>query len=339
VRAILGDGRLREGLTMHAQLGDRLVVESAVAGVTRRDGEIVGLHHDDGTPPYDVRWSDTGEVSLVFPGPDAHVQHTGPGPDAHVRRMEHEGDARPVGHDGDARRVGREGAPATGPSPAEPAAGVTGRPGDFGRRLAAARRRKGLSLEETAGRARMSPHYLAYLEQHPSEPGITTILRLADALGTTLLALRGGDQEFPPGQGRALLHPRLTDLGRDECRALLSTHGVGRVAFTGPDGPVAFPVNYDVLGEALFFRSVPGSAPARAVGSDVAFEVDHLDDAMSQGWSVLAVGRAEVVDDPDMVRRLDERAYSEPWAGGSHLIWVKVPFTRLTGRRITAADR
>ncbi len=315
-------------MTMHAHLGDRLVVESPVTGVTRRDGEIVGLHHDDGTPPYDVRWSDTGEVSLVFPGPDAHVQHLG-----------HEADLRDTGHEGGARRPGREGTPAGGPTPAEPAVGVPGKPGDFGRRLAAARRRQGLSLEETAGRARMSPHYLAYLEQHPSEPGITTILRLADALGTTLLALRGGDQEFPPGQGRALLHPRLTDLSRDECRALLSTHGVGRIAFTGPDGPVAFPVNYDVLGEALYFRSVPGSAPARAVGSDVAFEVDHLDEAMSQGWSVLAVGRAEVVDDPDMVRRLEERAYSEPWAGGSRLLWVKVPLTRLTGRRITAADR
>ncbi|MFF0791616.1 pyridoxamine 5'-phosphate oxidase family protein [Streptomyces spiralis] len=331
---------------MHAHLGDRLVVESPVTGVTRRDGEIVGLHHDDGTPPYDVRWSDTGEISLVFPGPDAHVQHAGHGADvehtdheADVQHTGHEADARDMEHEGDVRRPGREGAPARGPTAAGPAVGTAGKSGDFGRRLAAARRRQGLSLEETAGRARMSPQYLAYLEQHPSEPGITTILRLADALGTTLLALRGGDQEFPPGQGRALLHPRLTDLSRGECRALLSTHGVGRIAFTGPDGPVAFPVNYDVLGEALYFRSTPGSAPVQAVGSDVAFEVDHLDEAMSQGWSVLAVGRAEVVDDPDMVRRLEERAYSEPWAGGSRLLWVKVPLTRLTGRRITPADR
>jgi transcriptional regulator with XRE-family HTH domain len=317
-------------MTMHAQLGDRLVVESPVTGVIRRDGEIVGLHHDDGTPPYDVRWSDTGEITLVFPGPDAHVQHLG-----------HEEDVRRAGREGraEARFAGREGAAAGGPAPAEAAAGPGGKPGDFGRRLTSARLRQGLSLEETAARARMSPHYLAYLEQHPSEPGITTVLRLADALGTTLVALRGGDQEFPPGQGRALLHPRLTDLTPEECRALLSTHGVGRIEFTGPDGPVAFPVNYDVLGEALYFRSVPGSAPARAVGSDVAFEVDHLDEAMSQGWSVLVVGRAEVVDDPGMVRRLEERAYSEPWAGGVRLLWVRVPFTRLTGRRITAADR
>ena len=42
-----------------------------------RDGRIVGLHHPDGTPPYDVEWSDTGRVALVFPGPDARVEHLG----------------------------------------------------------------------------------------------------------------------------------------------------------------------------------------------------------------------------------------------------------------------
>ncbi|GAA2895647.1 pyridoxamine 5'-phosphate oxidase family protein [Streptomyces mexicanus] len=294
---------------MHAQLGDRLVVESTVTGVTRRDGEIVGLYHDDGTPPYDVRWSDTGQISLVFPGPDAHVQH-----------------------------LGQERAPASGPSPAEPAASLVGQPGDFGRRVAAARGRQGLSLEEAAGRARMSPQYLAYLEQRPSEPGIATVLRLADALDTSLVVLRGGDQELPPGQGQALLHPRLTDLSQDECRELLSTHGVGRIAFNSPEGPAAFPVNYDVVDDAVFFRTAPGSAPATAVDNEVAFEVDHVDEAMSRGWSVLAVGRAEAVDDPEAVDRLEERAHSHPWAGGPRTLWVKVLPTRLTGRRITPAD-
>ncbi|AZP15436.1 DUF1918 domain-containing protein [Streptomyces aquilus] len=60
---------------MRAQLGDVLVVESPTTGVTKRDGEIVGLHHEDGTPPYDVCWSDTDRVTLVFPGPDAHIRH------------------------------------------------------------------------------------------------------------------------------------------------------------------------------------------------------------------------------------------------------------------------
>ncbi|AJT69679.2 hypothetical protein T261_8082 [Streptomyces lydicus] len=72
---------------MKAHIGDQLVVESPTTGATRRDGEIIGLHHEDGSPPYDVRWSDTNHVSLVFPGPDAHIRHlehptgtTTPGP-------------------------------------------------------------------------------------------------------------------------------------------------------------------------------------------------------------------------------------------------------------------
>lgn len=60
---------------MHAHLGDQLVVESPATGATRREGEIVALHHPDGTPPYDVRWSDTDRTTLVFPGPDARVRH------------------------------------------------------------------------------------------------------------------------------------------------------------------------------------------------------------------------------------------------------------------------
>jgi hypothetical protein len=57
------------------RIGDRLVVRSQETGRVRRDGEIVGPHHPDGSPPYDVRWPDTGTVPLVFPGPDAHVTH------------------------------------------------------------------------------------------------------------------------------------------------------------------------------------------------------------------------------------------------------------------------
>ncbi|MFI2506999.1 pyridoxamine 5'-phosphate oxidase family protein [Streptomyces sp. NPDC018972] len=301
---------------MHAHLGDRLIVESPATGVVRRDGEIVGLHHDDGTPPYDVRWSDTGDVTLVFPGPDAHLHHLG---------AEREAPDAPVTGD----------AAATGAADTE---AVAGGPGDIGRRLAAARRRKGLGLEETARRARMSPAYLDYLETHPSDPGFGTLVRLADALGTTLLELQGGGRERPPGQGRALLHPRLKDLGERECRALLSTHGVGRISLATPHGPAVFPVNYEVADGEIAFRTAPDAAPAAAAGSEVAFEVDHVDEAMSRGWSVLAVGRARAVTEPGEARRLDERAHTDSWAGDRRTLWVVIAVDRLTGRRITPAE-
>ncbi|MFE9922493.1 pyridoxamine 5'-phosphate oxidase family protein [Streptomyces sp. NPDC005774] len=293
---------------MRAHLGDHLVIESPATGATRRDGEIVGLHHEDGTPPYDVHWSDTHEVTLVFPGPDAHVKHLGHEPETD--------------------------AGAGAPSPA----GAPD-PGDIGRRVATERQRRGLSREETARRARMAPDYLAYLEEHPGDPSLATLIRLAAALGTSVQALRGSGIDLPPGQGMALLHPELRDLGPEECRTLLSTHGVGRVAVTTPEGPAVIPVNYEVVDDAIAFRTAPDSVPAAAVGSEIAFEVDHVDEAMSQGWSVLAVGPAQVVTEPDEVRQLAEHAPTTPWAGGVREMWVSIRPTHLTGRRITPAEQ
>jgi len=64
---------------MFASVGDRLVVRSNHVDGPVRDGEIIEVRHEDGSPPYVVRWSDTGHEALVFPGPDAEVQHfTGP---------------------------------------------------------------------------------------------------------------------------------------------------------------------------------------------------------------------------------------------------------------------
>lgn len=316
---------------MRAHLGDQLVIESPATGGARRDGEIVGLHHDDGTPPYDVRWSDTDDVTLVFPGPDAHVRH-----------LEHERSPEA----GEAAAATGEAPPATGEAAAATTAtGATGpsgehNPGDTGRRVAVERRRRGLSREETAGRARMSPQYLAYLEEQPADPSLATLVRLADALGTSVAALRGGGIDLPPGQGHALLHPELRDLSPQECRALLSSHGLGRVAVSTSEGrPAVVPVNYEFVDDAIVFRTAPHSVPAAAAETEVAFEVDHVDEALSQGWSVLAVGPARVVTDPEAVRRLAQRAHTTPWAGGEREMWVSIEPTSLTGRRITPAGR
>lgn len=164
---------------MRAHLGDQLVVESPATGVTRRDGEIVGLHHEDGTPPYDVHWSDTDEVTLVFPGPDAHVHHLEHGP------RESPAPVSPPSTD-EARQQTDAGA---GTPPSDGASHA----GDIGRRMAAARRRQGLTQAETARRAKMAPQYLAYLEERSADPSLATLIRLAAALGTSVAALRGAE--------------------------------------------------------------------------------------------------------------------------------------------------
>jgi hypothetical protein len=59
---------------MIAKVGDRLVVEGVHVGDSRRVGVIIAVRHPDGTPPYDVRWLDSGHEALVFPGPEARVE-------------------------------------------------------------------------------------------------------------------------------------------------------------------------------------------------------------------------------------------------------------------------
>jgi hypothetical protein len=63
---------------LHARKGDRLVVRSRHIGEPERDAEVLEVEHADGSPPFHVRWSDTGQEGLFFPGPDAYVDRAGP---------------------------------------------------------------------------------------------------------------------------------------------------------------------------------------------------------------------------------------------------------------------
>ena len=62
------------GEDMKAKVGDRLIMEGQKVGDVRRIGVVVEVRHDDGTPPYLVRWLSDGHEALVFPGPDAHIE-------------------------------------------------------------------------------------------------------------------------------------------------------------------------------------------------------------------------------------------------------------------------
>ncbi|WP_246144835.1 helix-turn-helix domain-containing protein [Actinacidiphila oryziradicis] len=207
--------------------------------------------------------------------------------------------------------------------------------GDIGRRIALRRQQLGLTREEVAARAGTAPAYLQYVEDKPAAaPGTGFLLMLANALETTVAELRGGGADLPPGVGRAAYHPELLELDPQECRARLSTHGVGRVAVSTPHGPAIVPVNYAVVDGAVVFRTAPDAAPALAAGTEAAFEVDHIDEALSQGWSVLVVGRAEHVTDPAAIQHLADEARTGPWAGGDRELWVRIAPERITGRRI-----
>ena len=59
---------------MQAAVGDRLHVHANIVGHPERMGEIIEVRGADGEPPYLVRFDD-GHTALVFPGPDAIIEH------------------------------------------------------------------------------------------------------------------------------------------------------------------------------------------------------------------------------------------------------------------------
>lgn len=59
---------------MQATVGDRLHVHGKVVGQAEHAGEIIEVHGSGGAPPYLVRFDD-GHTRLIFPGPDAVVEH------------------------------------------------------------------------------------------------------------------------------------------------------------------------------------------------------------------------------------------------------------------------
>ncbi len=48
---------------MKAMPGDRLIID----GDSDRVGEVIGVPHADGSPPYVVRWRRSGHIALVSP--------------------------------------------------------------------------------------------------------------------------------------------------------------------------------------------------------------------------------------------------------------------------------
>lgn len=59
---------------MQAGVGDRLHVHGRVVGTPAQTFEIIEVRGSDGAPPYLVR-ADDGHESLMFPGPDASIEH------------------------------------------------------------------------------------------------------------------------------------------------------------------------------------------------------------------------------------------------------------------------
>jgi nitroimidazol reductase NimA-like FMN-containing flavoprotein (pyridoxamine 5'-phosphate oxidase superfamily) len=182
----------------------------------------------------------------------------------------------------------------------------------------------------------MAPQYLSYLESSPAaNPSPATLTRLAAALGVAPSTLEGAGLNMPPGQRSAAKNATLHELTEAECRALIAPGGVGRFLFVQAGrGPVAIPVNFKLDGDDVVFRTSGDSAITEGVHEQpVSFDVDQLDDALGEGWSVLLTGTARVISGAAETSRAQALGI-EPWAGGDRDLYVRLVPTQITGRRI-----
>lgn len=127
----------------------------------------------------------------------------------------------------------------------------------------------------------------------------------------------------------------LAPIDHEGCLVLLESASFCRIGFVTDRGPTVVPVNHLLHGDALYFRTAPGSKlGTAAAGGPVAVEVDSGDDHTRTGWSVLVHGHASIVNDPDLIEALHARPF-EPWAlPAEQDFWVRVELEQVSGRRI-----
>lgn len=132
----------------------------------------------------------------------------------------------------------------------------------------------------------------------------------------------------------------IEELDEGDCLRLASQGGIGRIAYTGRFGPTVLPVNFKLHEGAIVFRTAPGSPMDEDLrtgisGAEyrVAFEIDEIDMAAREGWSVLIQGSAHHVDS-EAERASLIQAGVEPWPGGERELFVRIVPSHVTGRRI-----
>ena len=130
-------------------------------------------------------------------------------------------------------------------------------------------------------------------------------------------------------------------LTESECVRLLGAGRVGRLAYTGREGPTVVPIVYKLHEGSIVFHTLQGTFTEADLRTgiahadyQVAFEIDQIDPDARGGWAVLVVGSAQHVDS-EAERASIIGAGADPWpwpeAEAAHL--MRVQPTRITGRR------
>jgi Pyridoxamine 5'-phosphate oxidase len=117
--------------------------------------------------------------------------------------------------------------------------------------------------------------------------------------------------------------PELEELVEAECLRLITPGGIGRLAYSGRYGPTVLPVNYRLYDGTIVFRTAQDSPTDEDLRTGianaeykVAFEIDEIDLAAREGWSVLVQGPMHHVQS-ETERASVLKAGVETWPGGA----------------------
>lgn len=120
-------------------------------------------------------------------------------------------------------------------------------------------------------------------------------------------------------------------LTEDECWARLAATEFGRMAYHLADEVHIAPVNYAVEGQTIVFRTAEGSKLLGVVmNEDVAFEVDRIEDDDELAWSVIARGKAHLLEGDDA--RDAEHLRLRPWVASRKFNVVAIHVDEISGR-------
>jgi|APThiThiocy_cv2_1041547.scaffolds.fasta_scaffold38457_2 hypothetical protein len=124
-----------------------------------------------------------------------------------------------------------------------------------------------------------------------------------------------------------------TRISSDECRQLVRARAVGRIAWADAAGVQVLPVSYTVNDGRIAFLTHPDSVMSTFLEpTEVAFEVDDVEEDTATGWSVVVRGRALGYLDavPDGIQP------PRPWAPGDNRLTVVIEPSGYTGRAVSA---
>jgi nitroimidazol reductase NimA-like FMN-containing flavoprotein (pyridoxamine 5'-phosphate oxidase superfamily) len=128
-------------------------------------------------------------------------------------------------------------------------------------------------------------------------------------------------------------------IAEDDCLRLLRAGTVGRIAVVAEDGPIILPVNYRLMeppsGPLVAIRTRPGNVIEQAPES-AAFEIDSIDQATHQGWSVVV--RGELVHASSASPVVRTHLDSLPWISTDRDAWLFIDPFAITGRQLHAAE-